>query len=189
MSASTAARRATWPSGSPTSTGASTASGSSCTGTPTSRLRISGLPRCPASSRKTCERLGILIPAKRTVHAGPLPSWWLAVGCGGGAPKWFYSNPRPGWPGNRPATNSDRQQRITLARSTPTRDMSGLKSGRSFDSAVPPGTWPTHYGPVSPRCPRTAINSQRSPPAATCENEARAGFEPASNAPEHPRNA
>jgi hypothetical protein len=33
-----------------------------------------------------------------------------------------------------------------------------------------------------PRCPRTAINSQQSPPAATCEREASAGFEPASNA-------
>jgi ketosteroid isomerase-like protein len=55
-------RRATWRSGSPISTGASTATGSSCTGTPTSRLRISGLPPCPALSRKTCERLGILIP-------------------------------------------------------------------------------------------------------------------------------
>ena len=63
------------------------------------------------------------------------------------------------------------------------------ESVRLFDSAVPPRTWPTHYGPVSPRCPRTAINSQRSPPAATCEHEARAGFEPASNAREHPRNA
>src|SRR5438132_8925399 len=46
-----------------------------------------------------------------------------------------------------------------------------------------------HPVAVSPRCPRTAINSQRSPPAATCEHEARAGFEPASNAREHPRNA
>jgi hypothetical protein len=42
---------------------------------------------------------------------------------------------------------------------------------------------------VSPRCPRTAINSQRSPAAATCEHEASAGFEPASNAREHSRNA
>src|SRR5256885_7037358 len=67
--------------------------------------------------------------------------------------------------------------------------MSGLKNGRSFDRAVPPRTWPTHYGPVSPRCPRTAVNSQRSPPATTCEHEAWAGFEPASNAREHPRNA
>ena len=37
--------------------------------------------------------------------------------------------------------------------------------------------------------PRTAINSQRTPPAATCKPEASAGFEPASNAREHPRNA
>jgi len=29
---------------------------------------------------------------------------------------------------------------------------------------------PAHYGPVPPRCPRTAINSQRSPLAATCEH-------------------
>jgi hypothetical protein len=42
---------------------------------------------------------------------------------------------------------------------------------------------------VSPRCPRTAINSQRSPPAATCEHEASASLEPAGNAREHPRNA
>jgi|KBSMisStandDraft_5_1062788.scaffolds.fasta_scaffold69996_3 hypothetical protein len=40
-----------------------------------------------------------------------------------------------------------------------------------------------------PRCPRTAVNSQRSPPAATCEHEASAGFESASNAREHARNA
>ena len=39
------------------------------------------------------------------------------------------------------------------------------------------------------RCPRTAIDSQRSPPAATCEHEASPDFEPASNAREHPRNA
>jgi len=44
-------------------------------------------------------------------------------------------------------------------------------------------TWPTHYRRVPPRCPRTAIKSQRSPPAAPCEYEASAGFEPASNAP------
>src|SRR5437764_14163693 len=55
------------------------------------------------------------------------------------------------------------------------------ESGMSFGSAVPPRTWPTHYGPVSPRCPRTAINSQRSPPAATCEHEAWAALEPASS--------
>jgi len=30
-----------------------------------------------------------------------------------------------------------------------------------------------------PRCPRTTTNSQRSPPAATCEHEASAAFEPA----------
>src|ERR1700722_1938612 len=38
-------------------------------------------------------------------------------------------------------------------------------------------------------CPRTAVNSQRPPPAATCEPEARAGFELASNAWEQARNA
>ena len=54
---------------------------------------------------------------------------------------------------------------------------------------------PLHRAPglritsVPPRCPRTTINSQRSPPAATCEHEASADFEPASNAREHPRNA
>jgi hypothetical protein len=35
---------------------------------------------------------------------------------------------------------------------------------------------------VSPRCPRTAINSQQPPPAATREHQASAGVEPASNA-------
>ena len=50
-------------------------------------------------------------------------------------------------------------------------------------------TRPTHYERVPHRCPRTAINSQRSPPAATCAHEAGAGFEPASNGWEHPRNA
>ena len=52
--------------------------------------------------------------------------------------------------------------------------------------------WPTHYGrtsDMSPRCPRTAVNSQRSPPPATREPEAGAGFEPVSNAREHARNA
>jgi len=48
--------------------------------------------------------------------------------------------------------------------------MSGLKSGRSFDGAASPRTWPTHYWRVPPRCPRTTINSQRSPPAATSEH-------------------
>ncbi len=33
---------------------------------------------------------------------------------------------------------------------------------------------------ATPRCPRTVINSQRPPPAATCEHEARTGFKPAS---------
>ena len=42
---------------------------------------------------------------------------------------------------------------------------------------------------VSPRCPRPAINSQRSPPTATRELEARARFEATSNAREHARNA
>jgi hypothetical protein len=31
-------------------------------------------------------------------------------------------------------------------------DMSGLKSERSSDSAVPLRTWPTYYVPVSPSC-------------------------------------
>jgi hypothetical protein len=37
-------------------------------------------------------------------------------------------------------------------------------------------------------CPRAAINSQRSLPAATHEHEASAGSEAATNAREHPRN-
>jgi hypothetical protein len=28
-----------------------------------------------------------------------------------------------------------------------------MKNGRSFDSAIPPRTWPTHFGRVPPRCP------------------------------------
>jgi hypothetical protein len=55
--------------------------------------------------------------------------------------------------------------------------MPGLKNGRSFVGAATPRTWPTHYGRVPPRCPRIAINNQRSPPAATCEHEASAGFD------------
>ena len=42
----------------------------------------------------------------------------------------------------------------------------------------PGGTWPAHHKRVPPRCPRTAINSQRSAPAVTCEHEANAGFDP-----------
>jgi hypothetical protein len=38
-------------------------------------------------------------------------------------------------------------------------------------------------------CPRTAIISQQAPPVATYEREADAGFEPATNAREHARNA
>ena len=71
----------------------------------------------------------------------------------------------------------------------PDPEVQARRSGRSFQGAGPPRTRPTHYGPVSPRYPRTAINNQRSPPPATCEHEARAGFEPVSNAREHPRNA
>ena len=82
-----------------------------------------------------------------------------------------------------------RRQRITLARRVATWDMSGLKSGGSCGGAAPPSTWPTHYRRVPLRCPRIAINNQRSPPAATCEHEASGGFEPVSNAREHPRNA
>ena len=67
--------------------------------------------------------------------------------------------------------------------------MSGLKYGRSCDGTAQPRTWPTHYGRVPPRCPRTTINSHRWPPAATCEHEANAGFAPMSNAREHARNA
>ena len=37
----------------------------------------------------------------------------------------------------------DRRQRITLAQSAPTEDMSGLKSRRSGISAVPPRLLPT----------------------------------------------
>jgi hypothetical protein len=51
------------------------------------------------------------------------------------------------------AGNGDRRQRSTLARSWPTRDMSGLKSGQSFDGAAPPRTWPTHFG----RMPRDEL--------------------------------
>ncbi len=54
----------------------------------------------------------------------------------------------------------------------------------------PPKQWVARRAPgVSPRCPRTAINSQQAPPAATYEREAGAGFEPATNAREHARNA
>jgi hypothetical protein len=42
---------------------------------------------------------------------------------------------------------------------------------------VEPGTWPPHYR-RAPRCPRTAISSQRWPPAATCKREASTVFEP-----------
>ena len=38
--------------------------------------------------------------------------------------------------------------------------MPRLKSRRSFDSAVPPRTWPTHYGPVSNPCPRDVPEPQ-----------------------------
>jgi hypothetical protein len=92
------------------------------------------------------------------------------------------------------ATTSKQQRSVSVTADNartiqPTGDMSGLKSGRSLDSLATPRTWPTHYGRVPPRCPRTTINSQRSPPAATCEHEAGAGYGHASNAREHPRNA
>jgi hypothetical protein len=40
---------------------------------------------------------------------------------------------------------------------------------------------------VSPRCPRTAVNSQQQPPVATHERKASAGSEPTANAREHAR--
>ncbi len=43
---------------------------------------------------------------------------------------------------------------------------------RSSGSASPLRAWPAHCRCMSPRCPRTAINSQRLPPAAPCGNEA-----------------
>jgi hypothetical protein len=36
---------------------------------------------------------------------------------------------------------------------------------------------------MSPRCPRTTVNSQRPPSAVTCGHEAWAAFKPVSNAP------
>jgi hypothetical protein len=48
-------------------------------------------------------------------------------------------------------------------------------------------TW--HAPGLSPRCPRTAVNTQRSPSAATCEPEAGTRFKSASAAREHARNA
>jgi len=59
-SASTMGRRATWCSGSPISTAARTASGSSSTGTPTSLLQISGIPppdRYPRPNRHSLRLL------------------------------------------------------------------------------------------------------------------------------------
>jgi len=43
-------------------------------------------------------------------------------------------------------------------------------SGRCTDCSPLQATAPTEYWSVSPRCPRTAVNSQRPPPAATCEH-------------------
>ena len=45
---------------------------------------------------------------------------------------------------NGDSNSSDRRQLITLARSAPTGDMSGLKNGRSCDGAAPSSTWPTY---------------------------------------------
>ena len=89
------------------------------------------------------------------------------------------------------ATNGKRQRPATAPYArTPRGDLAlrpALADGRA---AAPlrraPGLRITS---VPPRCPRTATNSQRPPPAAPCKPEASADFEPASNAREHPRNA
>ena len=69
-----------------------------------------------------------------------------------------------------------------LARFAATGDMSGLKSGRSFDGAAPPRTRPTRTG----ACPYMPPNGHQQPTVATsstCELEASACFKPTSNAP------
>jgi hypothetical protein len=43
-----------------------------------------------------------------------------------------------------------------------------LRSSRVIDGAAPPGTWPTHYGRVPPRCPElpsTAHDRHQQQPA------------------------
>ncbi len=56
--------------------------------------------------------------------------------------------------------------------------LSGLQFGLQFIAVQPrPGKTGWRAPEMPPRCPRTAIKSQRSPPAATCEPEAGAGFE------------
>jgi hypothetical protein len=90
------------------------------------------------------------------------------------------------------AANRCHQRPVTAHNSRTIRTNWGyvrLISGRSFDGAAPPRTWPTHYRRVPPRCPRIAINSQQSPPATTCKLEASARFGSATYAREHPRNA
>jgi hypothetical protein len=84
--------------------------------------------------------------------------------------------------GARPDSRLHTRQRARLT--VWLRQSSGLHRG-----GAPTRTWPARYWRMPPRCPRTAINSQRSPSASTREHEASARFEPASNAREHPRNA
>jgi hypothetical protein len=57
-------------------------------------------------------------------------------------------------------------------------ELPGPDNGRSCDGTAWTESWPTHLARVPPRCPRTTINSQRWPPATTCEHEASGGFEP-----------
>src|SRR5271169_4310897 len=73
---------------------------------------------------------------------------------------------------------------LTVTPGQPNR-LTHLRTGRLTRCANRPSKQRVnHPVAVSPRCPRTAINSQRSPPAATYEHEAGAGFEPASYARE-----
>ena len=84
---------------------------------------------------------------------------------------------------------SDQRHGCTLARRTGYSGYVGPEIRTVVRGTAQPRTWPAHYGRVPPRCPRTTINSQRWPPAATCEHEANAGFAPMSIAREHARNA
>jgi hypothetical protein len=70
------------------------------------------------------------------------------------------------------------------------KDNSGMAAQRTSRNEqswtiCPPRTWPAHDGRVPPRYPRTAINSQRSLPAATGDHKLARVF----NAREHARNA